>query len=206
VVTAEPAPLASFGDRASATIADLLKLSGIELHTGTRAERLTGGRLVAEDDEIAASRAVALPVLLGPRLAGLPHDEDGFIPTDEHGLVEGLEDVYAAGDAIAYPIKQGGLAAQQADAAAESIAARLGADVDPEPFRPVLRGLLLTGLTTTYLEADLSAPGDAPAPQPALFRPSSKVFGRHLLRYFGVEDVLDREAGEQPGVPVELDS
>ena len=51
----------------------------------------------------------------------------------------GLAGVYAAGDGAAFPIKQGGLAAQQADAVAESIAAAVGARVTPEPFRPVLR-------------------------------------------------------------------
>ena len=64
---------------------------------------------------------------------------------DLHGLVHGEQDVYAAGDATESPIKQGGVATQQADAAAEAIAARAGAEVDPQPFRPVLRGLLLTG-------------------------------------------------------------
>ena len=59
--------------------------------------------------------------------------------------MEGAANVWAAGDAIAFPIKQGGLAAQQAGAAAESIAAEAGADIEPQPFRPVLRGVLLTG-------------------------------------------------------------
>lgn len=56
---------------------------------------------------------------------------------DEHGKVLETAAVWAAGDAIAYPGKQGGLAAQQADAHA-------GADVHPQPFRPMLRGVLLT--------------------------------------------------------------
>ena len=203
IVTAEPAPLASFGERASTAIGDLLRLTGIEVHASKRAQRLEHGRLITDDAEIAASRAVALPVLLGPALAGLPHDEQGFIPTDAHGRVDGLEDVYAAGDAIDYPIKQGGLAAQQADAAAESIAARLGAELEPRPFTPVLRGLLMTGTTTSYLEADLSAPDDAPAPELSLFRPSSKVFGRHLLRYLGVEDAVDQGSDEREGISLE---
>ena len=37
--------------------------------------------------------------------------------------------MYAAGDASDFPIKHGGLASQQADAAAEAIAALAGADV-----------------------------------------------------------------------------
>ena len=45
----------------------------------------------------------------GPRIDGLPADEDGFIPVDGHGRVKGVEDVYAAGDGTNFPIKQGGL-------------------------------------------------------------------------------------------------
>ena len=67
--------------------------------------------------------------------------------------------MFAAGDATAFPVKQGGLAAQQADAVAEAIAASAGADIDPRPFRPVLRGVLLTGGSARYLRSDIS--GDA---------------------------------------------
>ena len=38
--------------------------------------------------------------------------------------VRGLDDVYAAGDITNFPVKQGGIATQLADAAAEAIAAR----------------------------------------------------------------------------------
>ena len=55
------------------------------------------------------------------------------MPTDLHGLVDGETDVYAAGDATTCPIKQGGVATQQADAVAEAIAARLGAPVEAAP-------------------------------------------------------------------------
>ncbi|MGI8728981.1 MAG: hypothetical protein ACR2LK_03160 [Solirubrobacteraceae bacterium] len=58
----------------------------------------------------------------------------GFTPVDEHGRVQGLADVYAAGDGTTYPVKQGGLACQQADAIAELLAANAGADVNPHPF------------------------------------------------------------------------
>ena len=80
-------------------------------------------------------RVIALPSAAHAG-AGLPGDERGFVPVDEHGRVPGLDGVWAAGDCVAYPIKQGGIAAQQADAAADSIAARAGAPVDPQPFRP----------------------------------------------------------------------
>ena len=48
---------------------------------------------------------------------------------------------------------KGGLAAQRADAAAATIAADLGMPVQPAPFRPVRRGLLLTGEAPLYRRA-----------------------------------------------------
>ena len=98
-------------------------------------------------------RFVALALLEGPRIAGLPSDAQGFIPVTELGEVRGLDGVYAAGDATAYPIKHGGVAAQQADVVAAAIAARAGLTGDPQPLQPVIRGALLTGLGTRYLEA-----------------------------------------------------
>jgi sulfide:quinone oxidoreductase len=88
---------------------------------------------------------VSVPVLEGPALAGLPADSRGYLPVDANGRVAGIAGVYAAGDATSFPVKQGGLATQQADAAAAAVAADLGLGPDPEPFQPVMRGLLLTG-------------------------------------------------------------
>lgn len=60
-------------------------------------------------------------------------------------IVEDFGAGLVAGDATSFPIKQGGLAAQQADAVAEHVAARHGAPLEPSGFRPALRGLLLAG-------------------------------------------------------------
>ena len=90
--------------------------------------------------------------------------------------------MWAAGDAIAFPVKQGGLAAQQAVAAAQAIAARAGADVHPEPFRPVLRGVLLTGRGKAWLRKDLDSP-EGEAERHALFWPPTKIAGRYLSPY-----------------------
>ena len=115
--------------------------------------------MLTPDWELEADHVVALPRLKGPRIKGIPSDSQGFILTDGSGCVVGLEDVFAAGDATAFPVKQGGLAAQQADAAAEEIACLAGADVAAEPFQPVLRGLILTGGTPLYARAELSRAG-----------------------------------------------
>ena len=83
---------------------------------------------------MAVDCVVTLPLMRGPGLAGVPAlQPDDFIPVDEYGRVEGLADVYAAGDAIDFPVKQGGLAAQQADAVAAHVAARHGAQVVAAP-------------------------------------------------------------------------
>ena len=132
LVTTEDRPLKLFGAAASETVAELLEMHGIELRPETTAIAVEPRRLrVLPDEWIEADRVVALPRLEGMRLAGLPHDANGFVPTDAHGLVRGLGDVYAAGDLTDFPVKQGGIATQQADAAAESIAAAAGAPIEP---------------------------------------------------------------------------
>ena len=205
VVTPEAHPLGIFGRRAGDAVAELLRDAGIELHTGVVAERVEPGGLLTDGGKIETDRVVALPRLLGPRLHGFPSDEHGFIPTDRHGLVEGLANVYAAGDATTFPIKQGGLATQEADAAAEAIAARLGADIDPQPFNPVLRGLLMTGKVARYLE---STPGEeaGKGSQVALWSPASKIFGRYLLPYLGGVDPADGLVrGQDDAIEVEAE-
>ena len=81
----------------------------------------------------------------------MPQDLEGFTPVDERGRVSGLDDVYAIGDMTSRPLKQGGLAAQQADVAAGAIAAAAGAPVRVELYRPVLRAMLHGGQAPLYL-------------------------------------------------------
>ena len=147
-MTPEQRPLALFGERPSAAVAELLAAAGIEF-VGESHVEAGDGRGPAGSRAAARSRAerlVALPLMRGPELEGVPAEPDfGFVPVDRHGRVDGLDGVYAAGDATNFPVKQGGLAAQQADAVAEHVAARHGARLEPSPFRPVLRGLLFAG-------------------------------------------------------------
>jgi sulfide:quinone oxidoreductase len=179
LVTPERAPLEAFGPRIGSQIWSLLAERGIAMRASSVPVRAgAGGLVVAHGRTVQAQRTVALPRLGGPRISGLPHDTEGFIVTDQHGVVPGVDAVWAAGDATAFPIKQGGIAAQQADAAAASLAAFLGADVEPEPFRPVLRGILLDPHGAVFLDARR---GDAP--RTPLWWPPTKVAARHLSRY-----------------------
>lgn len=181
LVTPEPEPLAAFGTAAAAHIRDLCSDRGIRLHTGCAATSFENGRVELDSGEtVQADRVVALPQLAGEALPGLPHDKDGFILVDDHCAVRGCDRVYAAGDGIAFAVKQGGLGTQQADVAATAIAARLGAAVEPARFHPQLRGLLLTGLGPSYLRAERDESVVALNP---LWWPPSKIAGRHLAPY-----------------------
>ena len=100
-----------------------------------------------------------MPRLAGPDLPGLVGHAHGFIPVDARCGVPGTDgQVFAAGDAIAFPVKHGGLAAQQADTAAAAIARLAGGDVEAAPFSPQLRGKLLTGGKPLYLARGSSGP------------------------------------------------
>lgn len=210
IVTPEEHPLGVFGREASAAIEELLEIRGIELQLGAAATAWRDGVLeVAGATSVEADAVVALPQLVGPALAGLPHDGGGFIPTDMEGRVSGTVDVYAAGDATQFRPKQGGLAAQQADAVAAAIAIDAGANVRPMPFRPVLRGLLLTGFVPRYLRADIRA-GTSVVDTEALWWPPAKIVGRHLAPFLaaqlGLTAALPEHAKEHAiEVEVELD-
>ena len=183
LVTPEEQPLAVFGREASEAVGELLEARGITVHLSTTPASFEDGVLQATPgDGIEADRVIALPRLEGPHLAGLPCDRDGFLPTDDRCRVGSEVDVYAAGDATQFPLKQGGIATQQADTAAAEIAASAGASVEPEPFKPVLRGLLLTGMVPRYLRGE---PGTAKSAvdTEALWWPPSKIVGRHLAPF-----------------------
>ncbi|MGH2864135.1 MAG: FAD-dependent oxidoreductase, partial [Solirubrobacteraceae bacterium] len=143
LLTPERAPLVIFGKPASTKVRQLLQNAGVVLHTSSYGVPAGSGRLqiCPGGQRIKVDRVVTQPRLVGPRLRGIACAEDGFISTDAHGRLPGLEGVFAAGDVTAFPLKQGGLAAQQADAVAETIAAGVGVEIDPQPFRPVLRGV-----------------------------------------------------------------
>lgn len=196
LVTAEEHPLGVFGREASSAIGELLEIRGIELEPGVAAMSWHDGVLTAAGDvSIEADAVVALPQLVGPALPGLPHDHLGFVPTDLEGRVTGLTDVYAAGDATQFRPKQGGLATQQADAVAAAIARDAGADVEPMPFRPVLRGVLLTGFVPRYLRADIRE-GSSVVDTEALWWPPAKIVGRYLAPFLASELGLSPELPE----------
>ena len=191
LVTPESRPLELLGSAASAEVQRLLDEREIELHTGRYPASVEEDGLVLVPNyrhRLAADRVVSKPRLTGPRLRGLSADRAGFVPTDVHARVPDAPGVFAAGDATTFPVKQGGIATQQADAAAEAIAALAGADVDPQPFRPVLRGALLIGGQLRFMRSEVTGGhGDREGvAESTLWWPPSKIAGRYLSPYLGV--------------------
>jgi sulfide:quinone oxidoreductase len=206
VITPESAPLAVFGTQASAAVSELLHARGIEVFPSSTVRHIdkAGITLSPGSRVLGPAEVVALPVMEGPAIDGLPTDEGGFIPIDDHSRVKGVEDVYAAGDGTTFPIKQGGLATQQADAAAEHIAHRLGAGAAPEPFRPVLRGKLLTGDESLQLRADVAGGGgEGEASPDVLWWPPHKISARYLAPMLYHGDV--HEEPEPPGRSLDVE-
>ena len=142
------------------------------------------------DRRLQVDRVIALPELKGPPLAGIPVTDGGFIPVDAHSQVPGVGPIYAAGDATDFAIKHGGIASQQADAAAEAIAASAGAPVTPRPFAPVVRGMLLTGDKPLYMVVRLAAgqePSSEVSDRPS-WSPPVKIAAKYLAPYLEQRD------------------
>jgi len=207
LITPESAPLAIFGPQASAAMADLLVKHGITLHTSSYASIERGGviDLAPGDRRLEVQRIVALPIITGRAIDGIPSDDHGFAPVDDHARVLGIDGVYAVGDGANFPVKQGGLATQQADAAARDICADAGAAVDREPFRPVLRGMLLTGADPRFLRhAAAGGDGESRFSADRLWWPPTKVVGHYLGPWLAQESRLDVERPSE-GITVDAD-
>lgn len=155
IVTPEAAPLAVFGRGASDGLRRLLDDAGITVITDTVAKVPSSQRveLGRHRLDLEVNSVIALPLLYGPGIRGVPAGEHGFIPVDPYGRVVGPARLFAVGDACDYPIKHGGIAAQQAETAAQVIAQLAGADVHPEPLRAELHAMLMTGGNPWYLSA-----------------------------------------------------
>lgn len=193
IATPEDAPLAVFGGAVSEAVQRLLEERGIltltSAHCGVPEQGHVsvhpGGRTLHVD------RVVALPQLSGPPAPGVPGDATGgFIPIDAHCQVRDLERVYAAGDATDFAVKHGGVAAQQADTAAEAIAALAGAPVQPHKFNPVIHGILLGGKKPLYLSAHLTGGhgSSSEVSDTPMWSPGAKIDAKYLASYLGSRD------------------
>jgi sulfide:quinone oxidoreductase len=164
LVTPEPAPLEVLGPRAVESVSNELERAGVEVVSAARVEVERGQTttlvLHPSGQRIEVGRVLALPALRGRPISGIPTDDDGFIEVDGHCRVRGLDGVWAAGDATAFPLKSGGFAAEQADVAAHDIAAAAGAAVEAPTFDPHSREELAGLPGGRFLKAWLAVSDD----------------------------------------------
>ena len=200
LVAPEATPLEMLGAAASRIVGDVLAERGVQFVGASAAKSVhRGGTLLLEEGaSIRADRVVAAPVLGGQRITGIPADRVGFVLTDTFGRVQGLEDVYAVGDMTAFPIKQGGLATQQADRAAHAIAEFDGFTARGVRPGTVLHMRLVGGAEPLLLRAELDQLGrvsdaELERADPKTLAASSKVYGRYLVPY--LEKLTSRRRG-----------
>ena len=193
LVSPEATPLCVFGAEASPLVVELLTERGVRFMGESEPQRVdrSGALVLASGETLDADRVVAAPRLRGPGITGLPADRRGFTTTDALGSVVGLPDLYAVGDMTSFPVKQGGLAAQQADVVAQRLAVDRGVPVMQPRARRVLRARLVGGANPVFLRAELDEFGQATAASTVHGHfngsesgtPPEKVFGRYLSPY-----------------------
>lgn len=195
IITPEPSPLAIFGPPASQAVMELLSRNGVDVLASHRGDVAHAGTVEIQPGHrtLRVDRVVALPQLSGPATPGVPDSiYAGFIPIDSRCRVPGLRHVWAAGDATEFLIKHGGIAAQQADIAADGIAALAGAPVEVQPLRPEINAVLIGADTPLYLSARLRVTGeydsDSKASETPLWSPAVKVTARYLAPYLASRD------------------
>lgn len=205
LVTPEEYPLSVFGPQAGSAVQQLLDDAGIHLHCRANADVPGKGTIVMRPgkEELHCDRIVSLASIEGLRVEGLPSDGFGFIPIDNFSRVGGVTDVYAVGDGTNFPLKQGGIACQQADVAAFQIARAVGVPADAEPFRPVLRGKLLTGGAARFMRHDITGLTGNPDETGThnLWWPPTKVAGRYLAPYLETQAAEGAQSVDLGSVP-----
>lgn len=193
IVTPEEAPLGVFGTTVSETVSRLLESRGIKTILSAHSEVPEPGHVAIHpgDRDLRVNRIVALPQLFGPSTPGVPGGRaGGFIPIDARCAIPHLERVWAAGDATDFPIKHGGIAAQQADTAAESIAALAGVAVEQKPFRPEIHSVLLGADKPLYLSAHVTGGhgSSSEISETPTWSPPSKIAAKYLAPYLESRD------------------
>jgi sulfide:quinone oxidoreductase len=196
IVTSEDAPLGIFGHTAVEAVRAALDEAEIALYDGAVVRGWSSGFLrTVPGGKVAADVVIALPVIAGPRVRGLPQTPTGFVDATADGRVRHVTDIYVAGDAGPFPVKQAGLACQQADIVAAAICREAGLPVPDLPESPMLRGLLWSGDGDHFLRRNL-APGregsrGEVSVTDALWWPPGKVAGRFLTPFLAGIEALE---------------
>ena len=123
---------------------DLLQRRGIEVKLATRLDSAEGGVIRLSDGDALPAETLVWTAGVKPsplaRESGLPVDEQGHLLVDRYLRVEGVEDVWGAGDAASVPDETtGGLSpptAQHGLRQGKRVAANIEALLVGDPFQP----------------------------------------------------------------------
>ncbi len=181
LVTAEASPLGVFGKAVSERVCAELDRAGVTLHTAAPGRVVEGGLALVDGTVIPCDETYVLPAPRVGSIPGLPQGRHGFLATDLKMRIDGCGHEYVVGDASWFPIKQGGIASQQADIAASCIAHEVLPSVESPPFVPRLRAALLTGDGPLYIRSGEGF--GAAASEAPLWWPPGKVAGRYLTPF-----------------------
>lgn len=132
-----PAALASYAT-------DLLRQRGIEVELGTRLESAEGGVIRLSNGEAFPADTLVWTAGVKPsplaRVSGLPVDEHGRLLVDRYLRVEGVDEVWGAGDAAAVPDETTGAlsppTAQHGLRQGKRVAANIEALLAGRPLQP----------------------------------------------------------------------
>jgi sulfide:quinone oxidoreductase len=207
VVTHEHAPGELLGEPAGEAIGARLARAGIELVARQEVASFQDGRLeLRPGPGLDMDRVLAMAAVDGPRMGGLPRDAEGFLPVDEYGRVRGTTGIWAAGEVTSFPVREAGIAAQQARVVASAIAAEAGVGITPSPFRPTLRGSVDAASGRhegSHHNGNGNGNGNGGAP--LLWWPPEQLAGEHLGPHVGRKLALGAPATDRSiAVSVEL--
>lgn len=183
LITPEWKPLIQFGSAASVRVTKPLAQNAVKLRAGVLATDFRDGVLNLSDGSVIETKyVVALPKLKGLPIEGLPHDPNGFLHVDGYGRVPGMANIFAAGDITDFPIKQGGIASQQADAVVGAVTEFLGGGTAIHGFEPDLHGLLLSPQGWDSIQAPIHADDnpDGTLRKRTFVQVTEKIFSKHL--------------------------
>ncbi len=185
-----PRPGARLGERAVDGLLQEMKNRGIATRLGRKILRFEERKVVVDGGEIDADLILFMPGLTGPAWlenTDLPLSAGGMIKADELGRIEGLPNVWVAGDAGSFPgpdwmPKQAHQADLQAIAVAANIAAIESGQQPITRFKPEL--VCIVDMLDSGMLVFRNQRFNFVGPKMKLFHWLKRLFERHYLTTF----------------------
>jgi len=141
-----PKPGIRMGERAVKGILSRMQNCGIETHLGYKMKGFEANKVKTEGGEFTTDLILFMPGMTGNKWfkdSGLPLSEGGLLKASKHCQVEGVENVYVAGDSGSFQgpgwmPKQAHMADLQAEAAAENLLSSFAGKPAHASFKPEL--------------------------------------------------------------------